>query len=101
MAQFEYCPPFSVFNGIVPGVKPVLETHSLQSALDNLNTRPNCSVSVSVLVSEGDNSTLIPITLCSADLVGKDDRETREFIESSAEARFRSMTLEAASIAAA
>ena len=95
MAQFEYCPPFSVFNGIVPGVRPVLETHSLLKALENLNTRPNCSVSVSVLVTEGDISTLIPITLSSMDLAGKDGREARAFIESSAEARFRSMTANA------
>ena len=99
MPQFEYCPPFSVFYGIAPGVGPVLETHSLQRALENLNTRPNCIVSVSILVTDGDISTLIPVTVSSSDLAGNDTSEAYRFIETAAEARFRSLNAKAVATA--
>lgn len=94
MPQFEYCPPFAVFNGSIASVKPILETHSLQSALENLRTRPNSKLSVSVLVTEGDSSTLIPVTLDLADLEGMRIDDARRVIELFAERRFRSLPAE-------
>jgi predicted methyltransferase MtxX (methanogen marker protein 4) len=94
MPQFEYCPPFAVFNGSIANVKPVLETHSLRSALANLRTRPNSRLSVSILVTEGDSSTLIPVTLDVAELEGLRVDDARRLIELSAERRFRSLPAE-------
>src|SRR6186713_2366891 len=94
MPQFEYCPPFAVFNGSIASVKPVLETHSLQSALENLRSRPNSSLSVPVLVIEGDSSTLVPVTLHIADLEGLSIYDARSLIELHAERRFRSLAAE-------
>ena len=91
MPQFEYCPPFAVFNGSIASVKPIMETHSLQSALQNLRTRPHSRLSISVLVTEGDSSTLVPVTLDSADLEGMRIDDARKLIEIHAERRFRSM----------
>jgi hypothetical protein len=91
MPQFEYCPPFAVYNGSIASVNPVLETHSLQSALESLRTRPNSTLNVSVLVTEGDSSTLVPVTLHLADLEGMRIDDARRLIELSAERRFRSM----------
>ena len=91
MAQFEYCPPFAVFNGSIGSVKPILETHSLQSALENLRSRPNCRLSVPVLVIEGDSSTLVPVTLHISDLEGLPIDDARRLIELYAERRFRSL----------
>jgi len=96
MLQFDYCPPFSVFNGTAPGVRPVLETQSLPEALESLRTRPHGTLTVSVLVTGGDTSTLVPVTLVSRDLDGKLEGEVRSFIESRAENRFRSMFVDAA-----
>ena len=94
MPQFEYCPPFAVFNGSIASVKPVLETHSLQSALENLRSRPNSSLSVPVLVIEGESSTLVPVTLHIADLEGLSIDDARSLIELHAERRFRSLAAE-------
>jgi hypothetical protein len=94
MPQFEYCPPFAVFNGSIASVKPILETHSLRSALANLRTRPNSRLSVSVLVTEGNSSTLIPVTLDVADLEGMRIDDARKLIETFAERRFRSLPAE-------
>ena len=94
MPQFEYCPPYAVFNGSIASVNPVIETHSLQSALENLRTRPNSSLSVSVLVTEGDSSTLSPVTLRLADLDGMRIDDARRVIELCAERRFRSLPAE-------
>jgi hypothetical protein len=91
MPQFEYCPPFAVYNGSIASVKPIMETHSLQSALENLRTRPNSRLSISVLVTEGDSSTLVPVTLQGSDLEGMRFDDARRLIELSAERRFRSM----------
>lgn len=93
MPNFEYCPPYAVFNGTVPGVKPLLETHSLQKALLSLSTRPNTNLSVSVLITDGDISTLVPVTLSAADLEGKHLDAAQAIIDSCAERRFRSMSL--------
>ena len=100
MPQFEYCPPFAVFNGSIASVKPVLETHSLRSALANLRTRPNSRLSVSILVTEGDSSTLIPVTLDVAELEGLRVDDARRLIELSAERRFRSLPAEPMATAA-
>lgn len=91
MPQFEYCPPFAVFNGSIASVNPVIETHSLERALGSLQTRPNSSLSVSVLVTEGDSSTLVPVTLRLDDLEGLRLDDARKLIEIHAERRFRSM----------
>jgi hypothetical protein len=99
MPQFEYCPPFAVFNGSIASVNPIIETHSLQSALESLQTRPNSRLSVSILVSEGDSSTLVPVTLDLAELEGMRIDDARKLIEIRAERRFRSMA--AGSVAAA
>ena len=100
MPQFEYCPPFAVFNGTVPGVTPLLETQSLRAALSNLRNRPNSSLSISVLVTDGDVSTLIPVTLRYTDLEGKHIDDAQQIIESYAERRFRSMSVEIDAVAA-
>jgi hypothetical protein len=94
MPQFEYCPPFAVFNGNAPGVGPTLETHSLKEALSLLRTRPRSNLAISVLVTDGDVSTLIPVTLTAVDLAGKNLDDTEDLIASSAELRFRSMPVE-------
>ena len=100
MPQFEYCPPFAVFNGSIASVKPVMETHSLQSALENLRTRPNSRLTVSVLVTEGNRSTLVPVTLDPADIEGMPVDEARKLIELYAERRFRSLPADAIATAA-
>ena len=100
MPQFEYCPPFAVFNGSIASVKPILETPSLQSALANLRTRPNSTLTVSVLVTEGDSSTLIPVTLDVGDLEGMRVDDARRLIELFAERRFRSLHAEPMATAA-
>jgi hypothetical protein len=94
MPQFEYCPPFAVFNGSIASVKPVVETHSLQSALENLRTRPNSRLTVSILVTEGDTSTLVPVSLNLADLDGMRLDDVKLLIELCAERRFRSLHAE-------
>jgi len=94
MPQFEYCPPFAVFNGSIASVKPVLETYSLQSALENLRSRPNSSLSVPVLVIEGESSTLGPGIRHIADLEGLSIDDARSLIELHAERRFRSLAAE-------
>ena|SRR6476620_9542141 len=94
MPQFEYCPPFAVFNGSIASVKPIVETHSLQRALENLRSRPNSRLSVSVLVIEGDSSTLVPVTLPSSDLEGLPIDDARRLIELNAESRFKSLAVE-------
>jgi len=71
-----------------------METHSLQSALENLRSRSNSSLSVSVLVVEGDSSTLVPVTLHVADLEGLHIDDARRLIELYAERRFRSLPAE-------
>lgn len=91
MPQFDYCPPFEVYAGTVSVVKPLLETHSLRGALEYLRTRPNSNLTVRILVTEGQVSTLIPVRLRSADLDGKHGDDVRSFIESRAEHRFRSL----------
>ena len=91
MLQFDYCPPFEVYAGTVSIVKPLLETHSLQGALEYLQTRSNSNLTVRILVTEGQISTLIPVRLCSSDLDGKHADDVRSFIESCAELRFRSL----------
>ena len=100
MPQFEYCPPFAVFNGSIASVKPILETHSLLSALDNLRSRPNSHLSVPVLVIEGDSSTLVPVTLHFDDLEGLPIEGARSLIELYAERRFRSLAAEPLATAA-
>ena len=100
MPQFEYCPPFAVFNGSIASVNPILETHSLQSALENLRSRPNSRLSVPVLVVEGDSSTLVPVTLHFDDLEGLPIEEARSLIELYAERRFRSLAAEPLAIVA-
>ena len=100
MPQFEYCPPFAVFNGSIASVNPVMETHSLQLALENLHTRPNSTLSISVLVTEGDSSTLVPLTLNLSDLEGMLIDDARQLIERHAERRFKSLPAEPATHAA-
>jgi len=100
MPQFEYCPPFAVFNGSIASVKPIMETHSLQRALESLQTRPNSSLSVSVLVTEGESSTLVPVTLHLSDLEGLRIDDARRLIELNAERRFRSLAAEPLATAA-
>lgn len=100
MPQFEYCPPFAVFNGSIASVNPVMETHSLQSALENLRTRPHGTLSISVLVTEGDSSSLVPLTFPRADLEGMIIDDARRFIELYAERRFRSLNIEPMAAAA-
>ena len=100
MPQFEYCPPFAVFNDSIASVKPILETHSLQSALENLRSRPNSRLSVLVLVIEGDSSTLVPVTLHISDLEGLPTDDARSLIELYAERRFRSLAAEPLATAA-
>ena len=100
MPQFEYCPPFAVFNGSIASVKPLVESHSLQSALENLRSRPDSRLSVSVLVIEGDSSTLIPVTLHFSDLEGLPLDDARKLIESNAERRFTSLAAEPLATAA-
>ncbi|MEO6335036.1 MAG: hypothetical protein ABIO91_08645 [Pyrinomonadaceae bacterium] len=99
MVQFEYCPPFSVFDGSAPGVRPLLEIPSLQAALSNLRSRPNSNLSITLLVTEGDVSTLIPVTLRCADLEGMLIEDARQIIEAYAERRFRSMPVETEAVA--
>lgn len=99
MLHFDYCPPFEVYAGAASKVKPLLETHSLKNALECLRTRDNTSLSVRILVTEGQVSTLVPVALSSSDLDGRDGDEVREFIEASAELRFRSLVQPAASSA--
>ena len=100
MPQFEYCPPFAVFDGSIASVNPIMETHSLQSALENLRSRPDSRLSVSVLVTEGDSSTLVPITLHIADLEGLPIDDARRLIELYAERRFKSLAAEPLAAAA-
>ena len=101
MPQFEYCPPFGVFNGSLPGVAPAIETHSLKEALSIVRTRPDSNLTISVLVTDGDVSTLIPVTLKTIDLAGKNIADTHELIDSLAERRFRSMPVESEATASA
>ncbi|MEO8572850.1 MAG: hypothetical protein ABI481_02685 [Pyrinomonadaceae bacterium] len=101
MPQYEYCPPFGVFNGTAPTLKPLVETQSLKAALWNLQSRPNSNLRISVLVTDGDVSTLIPVTLSYADLDGKKIDDAQQIIESYAERRFRSMLLESKAAASA
>jgi hypothetical protein len=70
---------------------PLLETQTLQSALSTLQTRPNSSIRVSVLVTDGDVSTLIPVTLAHAELESMDLDDAGRLIESYAVLRFGSM----------
>ena len=91
MPRFEYCPPYSVFNERARTVTPELETNSLRSAFENLRTRHNSFLSVSVLVTENDVSTLIPVTIRSNDLDGMQFIDAKGFIECCAEQRFRSL----------
>ena len=98
MPQFEYCPPFAVLNDTE--LTPLLETQTLQSALLTLQTRPNSSIRVSVLVTDGDVSTLIPVPLAYAELESMDLDDAGRLIESYAEHRFRSILVTAKAIAA-
>jgi hypothetical protein len=100
MPQFDYCLPFAVFNGGVASVKPIMETHSLQSALENLRSRPNSRLSVSILVIEGDSSTLVPVTLNILDLEGLSVEDAERLIEVHAEQRFKSLPSELLATAA-
>lgn len=91
MPQFEYCPPFSVFSEGARSVKPEIETNSLQGAVENLRTRRTSFLSVCVLVTENDVSTLIPVTVKSSDLDDRHFADAKDFIESCAEERFRAL----------
>ena len=77
-----------------------METHSLQTALENLRTRPNSRLTVSVLVTEGESSTLVPVTLDSTEVDGIRVEDARRLIELYAERRFQSLPAEAMAIAA-
>ena len=99
MLQFDYCPPFEVYAGSASNVTPLLETHSLKNALECLRTRDNTSLTVRLLITEGQVSTLVPVALSSSDLDGKNGDEVREFIEASAKLRFKSLVHGAASSA--
>ena len=99
MPQFEYCPPFAVFSGSIVSVKPVMETHSLQSALENLRTRPNSRLNVPVLVTEGQSSTLVPVTVHISEVENLPIDDARKLIELHAERRFRSLPAEASATA--
>ncbi len=52
-------------------------------------------------MTDGDVSTLIPVTLSYADLDGKKIDDAQQIIESYAERRFRSMLLESKAAASA
>jgi hypothetical protein len=100
MPQFEYCPPFAVFQGGIASVKPVMETHSLQTALENLRTRPNSRLMVSVLVTERGRSTLVPVTLNFEEIESMPNDDARKLIQLHAENRFRSLPSEVVAVAA-
>ncbi|PYS98617.1 MAG: hypothetical protein DMF63_15180 [Acidobacteria bacterium] len=71
-----------------------METHSLKGALEGVRTRANCRLSVSILVTEGDTSTLVPVTLDVADLKDMPIEDVRQMLELCAERRFRSLHAE-------
>jgi len=91
MLRFDYCPPFEVYAGAASPVKPLLETHSLKSALECLRTRDNTSLTVRILITDGNASTLVPVAVSSSDLEGRSSDELTAFIEASAEKRFKSL----------
>ena len=95
MPQFEYCPPFAVFDARTSAsVTPILETHSLQSALESLRTRPHSTLSLSILVTEGASSTLVPVTFQVSDLEGLNVDDVRKLVELYAERRSKSLPAE-------
>jgi hypothetical protein len=99
MPQFDYCPPFEVYSGATSTVKPLLETHSLENALDCMRTRANTNLTVRILVTEGQTSTLVPVRVVSSEVDGQQGSEIRNFLEIRAEQKFRSLVPENAASA--